>query len=85
MGQILVRNLEDNVIERLKARALKADKSLEQTVRDILTEATKPSWAEARAEADRIREAIRLRHGGGIAFDIIAAIREDRDDDEAYR
>ena len=42
MGQILVRNLEDGVIERLKTRALKADKSLEQTVRDILTEAAKP-------------------------------------------
>ena len=85
MGQILVRNLEDSVIERLKARALKADKSLEQTVRDILTEATKPSRAEARAEADRIREAIRLRHGGGIDFDITAAIREGRDNDEACR
>ncbi len=50
MGQILVRNLEDTVIERLKARALRADKSLEQTVRDILTEATKPSRAETCAE-----------------------------------
>ena len=85
MGQILVRNLENNVIERLKARALRADKSLEQTVRDILTEATKPSRAEARAEADRIREAITLRHGGDIDFDITAAIREDRDNEESCR
>ncbi len=85
MGQILVRNLEDSVIERLKERALKADKSLEQTVRDILTEATKPNCEEAYAEAARIREAIRLRHGGEIDFDITAAIREDRDNDEAYR
>ena len=85
MGQILVRNLDDSVNERLKARALRADKSLEQTVRDILTEPTKPSWAEARAEADRTRDAIRLRHGGDIDFDITAAIREDRDNDEAYR
>ena len=36
MGQILVRNLNDSVIERLKARALKADKLLEQSVREIL-------------------------------------------------
>jgi plasmid stability protein len=56
MGQILVRNLEDGVIERLKARALKADKSLEQAVRDILTEAAKPSKAELWAEIDRLRE-----------------------------
>ena len=56
MGQILVRNLEDSVIERLKTRALKADKSLEQTVRDILTEAAKPSKDELWAEIDRLRE-----------------------------
>ncbi len=85
MGQILVRNLEDAVIERLKARALKTDKSLEQTVREILTEATKPNREEAWAEANRIREAIRRRHGGDIDFDVTAAIREDRDNDEAYR
>jgi plasmid stability protein len=85
MGQILVRNLEDGVIERLKARALKADKSLEQTVRDILTEAAKPSREEILTEMDRIREAIRARHGGDIGFDATAAIREDRDNDEPYR
>ncbi len=85
MGQILVRNLEDSVIERLKARALKADKSLEQTVRDILTEAAKPSREQALAEMDRIREAIRTRHGGDVDFDFTAAIREDRDNDEPYR
>jgi antitoxin FitA len=85
MGQILVRNLDDSVIERLEARALKAGKSLEQTVRDILTAAAKSSREEACAEADRIREAISLRHGAGIDFDITAAIREDRDNEESYR
>ncbi len=63
MGQILVRNLEDSVIERLKARALKTGKSLEQSVREILTEAVKPSRGEILAEMARIREAIRARHG----------------------
>ena len=43
MGQILVRNLDDSVIEQLKARAIKANKSLEQSVRDILTGVAKPS------------------------------------------
>jgi antitoxin FitA len=74
VGQILVRNLEDDVIERLKARALKADKSLEQTVRDILTEATKPSRAEILAEMDRIRAQI-----GPVTLDATDLIREDRD------
>ena len=74
MGQILVRNLDDSVIEQLKARALKADKSLEQTVRDILTEATKPSRAEILAEMDRLRE-----ETGPVTLDATDLIREDRD------
>ena len=41
MGQILVRNLDDSVIEQLKARALKAGKSLEQYVREILVRGRK--------------------------------------------
>ena len=56
MGEILVRNLDDSVIERLKARALKAGKSLEQSVREILTAAAKPSREEILAEMDRLRE-----------------------------
>jgi hypothetical protein len=49
-GQVTVK--VGGLIERLKARALKADKSLEQTVRDILTEAAKPSREEILAEMD---------------------------------
>ena len=74
MGQILVRNLEDSVIERLKARALKTDKSLEQSVRDILIEAAKPSKEEVWAEIDRLRESI-----GPVTLDATDLIREDRD------
>jgi antitoxin FitA len=85
MGQIIVRNLDDHVIAQLKARAMKANQSLEQTVRDILASAAKPTREEAFAEATRIREAIRVRQGGDIDFDATAAIREDRDNDEPYR
>ena len=74
MGQILVRNLEDGVIERLKTRALKADKSLEQTVRDILTEAAKPSKDELWAEIDRLRET-----AGRVSLGATDIIRQDRD------
>ena len=80
MGQILVRNLDDSVIEQLKARALKAGKSLEQYVREILVAAAKPSRAEILVEMDRLRERI-----GPVDFDITAAIREDRDNDEPFR
>jgi antitoxin FitA len=74
MGQILVRNLDDGVIERLKARALKADKSLEQSVREILIAAAKPSREEVLAEMDRLREEI-----GPVTLDATDLIREDRD------
>ncbi len=74
MGQILVRNLEDSVIERLKVRALKAGKSLEQTARDILTEAAKPSKDEVWAEIDRLRET-----AGRVSLDATDLIRQDRD------
>ncbi|MBI4723841.1 MAG: hypothetical protein HY765_02155 [Rhodomicrobium sp.] len=74
MGQILVRNLDDTVIERLKERALKADKSLEQTVRDILTEAAKLSKDELWAEIDRLR-----KKAGRVSLDATDIIQQDRD------
>src|ERR1700730_9911627 len=39
MGQVLVRNLEDRVIDRLKAKAELKGHSLEQELRDVLTAA----------------------------------------------
>jgi plasmid stability protein len=74
MGEILVRNLDDSVIERLKARALKAGKSLEQSVREILVAAAKPSREEILAEMDRLRE-----EAGPVTLDATDLIREDRD------
>ncbi|HRJ69616.1 MAG TPA: hypothetical protein PK812_08410 [Beijerinckiaceae bacterium] len=55
MGQILVRNLDDGVIARLKSKAKRDGKSLEQTAREALTSAVRPSRAEVIAELDRIR------------------------------
>ena len=57
MGQILVRNLDDAVIRRLKQRASRQKLSLEEAVRRILAEATqpmKPSPEELIVELDRI-------------------------------
>jgi len=73
----MVRNLDDEVVERLKARAAADKKSLEQTLRDVLTQAAKPSRAEVIAELDRIR-AMTPPHppGAPLAEDLI---REDRD------
>jgi antitoxin FitA len=74
VGQILVRNLDDKVIARLKAQAGRAGKSLEQSVRDILSEAARPGREEVLAEMDRIRERI-----GPVGVDMTDWIREDRD------
>jgi antitoxin FitA len=42
----VIRNIDDQVLDRLKARATAQGKSLEQSLRDLLTEAAKPSRAE---------------------------------------
>lgn len=77
MAQVVIRNLDESVVERLKARAAAEQKSLEQKLRDILTEAARPSRAELLAELDRIR-AMTPPHppGAPLAEDLI---REDRD------
>ncbi|WP_125461685.1 MULTISPECIES: hypothetical protein [Rhodomicrobium] len=86
MGQIIVRNLDDQVIARLKERAQRADQSLEQTVRDILVEAAKPSKTDLWAEIDALRHAAAMRQGPvQTALDPTVLIREDRDNDEPYR
>jgi plasmid stability protein len=80
MGQIIVRNLDDRVIARLKERAMKANQSLEQTVRDILSNAAKPSRQDVWREIDELRE-----RAGPVTLDATDLIREDRDNDEPYR
>jgi len=74
MGQIIVRNLDDAVIERLRQKAKREKTSLEQTVRDALTKAARPSRAEIIEEARRIRERI-----GKVSEDSTVLIRRDRD------
>jgi plasmid stability protein len=55
MGQILVRNLDDATIKQLKSRAARNRKSLEQTLREIIADAVRPSPEAGWAEIDRIR------------------------------
>jgi antitoxin FitA len=55
MGQLLVRNLDDAVVERLKRQAEARKISLEQFLRELLSRAAGPTRAEMLAEADRIR------------------------------
>ncbi|GAB4531467.1 MAG: hypothetical protein Kow00133_20080 [Amphiplicatus sp.] len=74
MGQAIVRNLDDNVLARLKTRAERLNKPLEQTLREILAEA---------ARADKQSAIARLRQisdmGPAATIDAVDLIREDRD------
>jgi plasmid stability protein len=76
MSQVLVRGLDEEVIERLKRRAEAHHRSLESELRDILDRASRePDMATAREVADRIRRKLEGRtHGDSTDF-----IREDRD------
>lgn len=78
MGQILVRNLESEVIERLKERARRNGRSLQAEVALILREAShRPATRDARAIADKWQAHWRAQEktfGDGAAL-----IREDRE------
>jgi plasmid stability protein len=75
MAQVIVRNLPDDVVARLEARAARKRHSLEEELRDILIEASRPSRAELIAEVERIRAMTPRR----LDIDSTDLIREDRD------
>lgn len=55
MGQVLVRNLDDAVIDALKARASARGLSLEAELRDVLTRAAAQPRAELITEFAAVR------------------------------
>ena len=77
MGQVLVRGLDDHVIESLKTKAALKGRSLEQELRDVLTAAA-PLTAEEKIALFR---KIRAKSPSLKKFDIGAAIRAGRDDE----
>ena len=75
MAQVLVRQLDDHVVEALRARAKAQGLSLEQSLRDLLTHA-------ARLDNSLRDELARLRAttpAAGRSLDVAALIRADRD------
>jgi antitoxin FitA len=75
MAQILVRNIDDAAIERLKKKAKKEGRSLESEVRILIEQGPKIDLDTAR----KIAEQIAKKHKGKIISDSAALIREDRD------
>ena len=79
VGQVVIRNLDDRVLERLKARAKAQRKSLEQSLRDLLAEGAKLGRAELLADLERIRAMTPTHEPGAIYPSAEQLIREDRD------
>ena len=75
MAQILVRDLEEQTVERLKNRAKRGGRSLQGEVKSILEQAAQVDGAAALSLARRIRR----RHKGRRFGDSAALIREERD------
>jgi antitoxin FitA len=59
MGQIIVRNLEDSVKEKLRKRAAEAGHSMEEEVRDILRNAVKEGGKTEKGLGTQIAERFR--------------------------
>jgi plasmid stability protein len=79
MGQVVIRNIDDRVLDRLKLRAAAQRKSLEQSLRDLLTDAARPSRAELVADLERIRTMAPLSRPGATYPTAEEVIREARD------
>ena len=75
MAQVVIRNIDDDAIRRLKARAARKGISLERELRAIVTEA-------ARADRTNFLEraaSFRRKLAGRRHTDSTALIRKDRD------
>jgi plasmid stability protein len=75
MAQIIVRNLDEAVVDRLKARARTNDRSLEAEVRLILEQSAKVDTVQARQIVMERRKKLQGRE----FVDSVELIREDRD------
>lgn len=82
MAQVIVRNLEDDVVERLKLKAELNGHSLEQELREILRQAA-PLTPEQKIEMFRRVQAMTPK--GVKQTPAEDLIREDRDNDDPYR
>jgi plasmid stability protein len=74
MAQILIRNLDDATLERLKLRAAHSGRSLQAEVKMILDQAARVDPQAASLMAARIREKLK----GRAASDSADLLREER-------
>ena len=75
MAQILVRNLDDTLVEQLKKRAAENRRSLQAEVKSILEQSASVNMQAAR----ELAASIRSQFAGRQMVDSVDLIREDRD------
>jgi plasmid stability protein len=75
MAQVLVRDLDDVIVERLKQRARRHGRSLEAELRLILERSARADMLEARRVAERIRGEL----AGRAHSDSAELVPEDRE------
>jgi plasmid stability protein len=77
MGQVLIRNIDDSTIERLRLRAQLRGHSLEQELREIIKQAAGPTVEERLAMIDRVR-AMQKKPTKLLSEDVIRKLRNER-------
>ncbi len=75
VAQILIRQLDDSVVEILRARAQCRGVSLEQSLRELLTAAAQSQISQR----DRLQELRSQTPAAGRSLDVAALIQEDRE------
>jgi len=81
LGQVLIRDVDDRDLTKLRALARENGRSLESELRQMIKErarSVQPDWRQALEE-------IQQRFAGRRFSDSAELIREDRDNDEPYR
>ncbi len=81
MATINVRQLDEDVVERLKRRAADNNRSLESEVRHILEQAAEDGMAEKRKRFRALSERLRKQQTSKSETPAHVFIREDRDND----
>lgn len=82
MPEVLVRNLDPDVIDRLKARARERGRSLQAELKLLLEQATRtapsPARPASRASYRTLADQLRKRLSEGTQTDSAALLAEDR-------
>jgi plasmid stability protein len=77
MADVKIRKIPEWVVLHYQARAKRAGRSMEDELRELLTEDARRAQREFAEEADRLRRALFERHG--LFSDSAELIREERE------